>query len=82
MKLNLYKLLLFRESRNVPSGTPPHPHAQTGATWDYPLLVMAPDWNTAAKIGEKFCETQSTNYLIFKGVWMIRLEKEVLIATE
>jgi hypothetical protein len=82
MKLNLYKLLLYREVRPAPSGTPANPHAQTGASWDYPLLVMAPDWNTAATIGEKFCEEQSTNYLVFKGVWMVRLEKEVLVATE
>lgn len=81
-EIKLYKLLLYRDVRTTPSGTAPHPHGQTGTSWDYPLLVMAPDWNTAAKVGEKFCADQSTNYLTFKGVWMIRLEKDMLIATE
>lgn len=82
MKLNLYKVLLYRDARPVPSGTPAHPHGMTGSSWDYPLQVMAPDWNAAAKIATKWCEEQSTNYLVFKGVWMLRLEKEVLVATE
>jgi len=77
--LSLYKLVLYRDVRSNPPTI--NPNQSTGTSWDYPLLVIAPSWEKAAEVGEEWCVKNSNNYLTFKGVWMIRLEKEIQIAT-